>query len=86
MEWTISDQMVSSTILYSALRPRRVVIDMLTMTMHLVYCLTPSYYVMPAEEMEIEGIANPMCEVFPRVASCRYYRFGTGGEESGRPG
>jgi hypothetical protein len=33
---------------------------------------------MPLEEREVEG-SNPMCETFPRIASCNYIRYGMGG-------
>ena len=31
----------------------------------------------------MRGILNPMCEVFPRVASCTYWKFGGGGRQTG---
>ena len=33
----------------------------------------------PPEEMRMRQ--NPMCFVFPRIVSCNYHRFGTGGRE-----
>ena len=39
---------------------------------------------MPPEESSIQGLLNPMCEVFPRVASCKYWRYGTGGGQTGK--
>ena len=36
------------------------------------------YYQLPLEERELEG-SNPMCETFPRIASCNYVRYGLGG-------
>ena len=39
---------------------------------------------MPPEESSIQNILNPMCEVFPRVASCKYWRYGTGGGQTGK--
>ena len=29
----------------------------------------------PVEERSLNTTANPMCEVFPKVASCDYYRY-----------
>ena len=42
------------------------------------------YYSLPAEEIDIWNIKNPMCEAFPRVASCTFHRYGTGGRQEGR--
>ena len=36
-------------------------------------------YSIPPEEMRMRQ--NPMCFVFPRIVSCNYHRFGTGGRE-----
>ena len=41
-----------------------------------------SYYNQPPEESAIKGLKNPMCEAFPRVASCTYWRYGTGGGQN----
>ena len=41
------------------------------------------YYSLPAEEIDIWNIKNPMCEAFPRVASCTFHRYGTGGRQEG---
>lgn len=41
------------------------------------------FYQVPAEEAVMRGILNPMCEVFPRVASCTYWKFGGGGRQTG---
>jgi len=38
------------------------------------------YYRLPPEEQKMVGRTNPMCETFPRIASCDYHRFGTGGK------
>eukprot|EP00092_Neocalanus_flemingeri_P004139 GFUD01004453.1.p1 GENE.GFUD01004453.1~~GFUD01004453.1.p1 ORF type:complete len:480 (-),score=121.93 GFUD01004453.1:122-1561(-) len=40
------------------------------------------YYSLPAEETTLENIHNPMCEAFPRVASCTYYQYGAGGGQN----
>jgi len=40
------------------------------------------YYSLPPEETTLEDIHNPMCEAFPRVASCTYYQYGTGGKQN----
>ena len=37
------------------------------------------YYSLPSEEINMMGILNPMCEAFPRVASCTFHKYGTGG-------
>ncbi|XP_040576862.1 innexin inx2-like [Lepeophtheirus salmonis] len=39
------------------------------------------YYLLPPEEQKKFAV-NPMCYTFPRISSCDYYRFGTGGENS----
>ena len=36
------------------------------------------YYSVPQEERESYDV-NPMCEAFPRIATCNYYRYGGGG-------
>ena len=33
------------------------------------------YFNMPVEERQ-DAMRNPMCEAFPRIASCNYYRLG----------
>ena len=38
------------------------------------------YYRLPPEEQMMSNRVNPMCETFPRIASCDYHRFGTGGK------
>jgi len=38
-----------------------------------------SYYRLPEEEQRLQK--NPMCEVFPRIASCNYWRWGSGGRQ-----
>ena len=40
------------------------------------------YYNLPAEESAMAQIKNPMCEVFPRVANCTYWRYGSGGGQT----
>lgn len=40
---------------------------------------TVAYYNLPEEEYAMEGITNPMCTTFPRVASCNYIRWGPAG-------
>lgn len=39
------------------------------------------YYLLPREEQEMPGVINPMCYTFPRIASCKYHRWGTGGDQ-----
>ena len=38
------------------------------------------YYRMPADE-RADFMVNPMCEAFPRIAACHYYRYGSGGRQ-----
>jgi len=40
------------------------------------------YYSYPPEEIKILDLHNPMCEAFPRVASCTFRKFGSGGRVS----
>lgn len=40
------------------------------------------FYSLPPEELLLEDARNPMCEAFPRVASCTYYQYGSGGKQS----
>ena len=42
------------------------------------------YFMLPAEEREHPDTINPMCEVFPKQAACRYYRYGMGGGSDNR--
>ena len=42
------------------------------------------YYNNPEEENQVQGKTNPMCDTFPRVASCDYVRYGTGGMQEVR--
>ena len=39
---------------------------------------------MEPEERKLNGIVDPMCEVFPKMAACRYHRYGMGGREDNR--
>lgn len=39
------------------------------------------YYLLPEEEHRMPGVKNPMCNTFPRIASCDYWRFGSGGKQ-----
>jgi hypothetical protein len=39
---------------------------------------------LPPEEREDPKTINPMCEVFPKQAACRYYRYGMGGGSDNR--
>lgn len=41
------------------------------------------YYLLPAEELAMRDLVNPMCEAFPRVASCTYWKYGGGGRQTG---
>jgi len=41
------------------------------------------YYSYPPEEIQVLDMVNPMCEAFPRVASCTFYKYGSGGEVVG---
>ena len=43
-----------------------------------------SYFNKPEEEIKLTEGINPMCEAFPRVASCNYVRYGTGGVQEVR--
>ena len=42
------------------------------------------YYNMVPEERALVHASNPMCEAFPRIASCHYVRYGSGGREDTR--
>ena len=42
------------------------------------------YYNLPPEERSLSHGYNPMCEAFPRIASCDYVRYGTGGAQENR--
>jgi len=37
------------------------------------------YYLLPDEEQRMPGRKNPMCNTFPRIASCNYWRWGSAG-------
>ncbi|XP_023325624.1 innexin inx2 isoform X2 [Eurytemora carolleeae] len=39
------------------------------------------YYSIPEEERGLYGNHNPMCQTFPRVVSCTYFRYGGGGRQ-----
>jgi len=39
------------------------------------------YYLLPTEEQQMFGVINPMCNTFPRIASCTYWRWGGGGHQ-----
>jgi len=39
------------------------------------------YYLLPEEEQRMPGVKNPMCNTFPRIASCTYWRWGSGGAQ-----
>jgi len=39
------------------------------------------YYQLPEEEQRMPGRKNPMCNTFPRIASCDYWRWGSGGRQ-----
>jgi len=39
------------------------------------------YYQLPEEEQRMPGQKNPMCNTFPRIASCDYWRWGSGGKQ-----
>jgi len=39
------------------------------------------YYLLPEEEQRMPGVKNPMCNAFPRIASCDYWRYGAGGRQ-----
>jgi len=39
------------------------------------------YYILPEEEQHMPGVKNPMCNTFPRIASCNYWRWGSGGSQ-----
>ena len=41
------------------------------------------YYNLPPEERSLTQGFNPMCEAFPRVASCTFWKYGTGGKPVG---
>jgi len=39
------------------------------------------YYQLPEEEQRMPGRKNPMCNTFPRIAACDYWRWGSGGRQ-----
>jgi len=39
------------------------------------------YYLLPPEEQRMPGVKNPMCNAFPRIANCDYWRWGSGGRQ-----
>ena len=41
------------------------------------------YYAYPPEEIVQLDLVNLMCEAFPRVASCTFWKYGTGGKPVG---
>ena len=41
------------------------------------------YYNYPPEEITQLDLVNPMCEAFPRVASCTFWKYGSGGKPTG---
>ena len=43
---------------------------------------TWNFFKSPEEERILNKLPNPMCETFPRIASCNYHYFGTGGDQS----
>ena len=42
------------------------------------------YYTIEPEERKLQELNDPMCEVFPKMAACRYQRYGMGGREDNR--
>ena len=42
------------------------------------------YYSLQPEERKMQGLNDPMCEIFPKIAACRYHRYGMGGQEDDR--
>ncbi|TRY77741.1 hypothetical protein TCAL_08525 [Tigriopus californicus] len=42
-----------------------------------------AFYQLPPEETTASGLINPMCEAFPRVVSCTYWKYGSGGRQTG---
>lgn len=42
------------------------------------------YYTIEPEERVRQELNDPMCEVFPKMAACRYQRYGMGGREDNR--
>lgn len=42
------------------------------------------YYTIEPEERVRLGLVDPMCEVFPKMAACKYHRYGMGGREDTR--
>ena len=41
-----------------------------------------NYYNTPSAERVEYDLSNPMCETFPRIATCRYIRYGSGGGQT----
>ena len=48
-----------------------------------IYSYIFRYYSLPEEEIRILDLPNPMCESFPRVASCTFWKYGSGGRPVG---
>jgi hypothetical protein len=48
-----------------------------------VHNIAARFYQLPTDEVAFSNHVNPMCEVFPRVASCTYWKYGTGGQQVG---
>lgn len=44
------------------------------------------YYSVIPEERTRQGLVDPMCELFPKMAACMYHRYGMGGREDQRHG
>ena len=44
-------------------------------------CKALIYYRLPEEEIRLKGLKNPLCNAFPRIASCDFYQFGSGGHQ-----
>jgi len=39
------------------------------------------YYLLPSEEQRLPFVKNPMCQTFPRIAACNYWRWGGSGSQ-----
>lgn len=42
------------------------------------------YYSVIPEERKLQGLLDPFCELFPKMAACNYHRYGMGGREDQR--
>ena len=56
---------------------------MITLHQNIFQFIFRYYTIEPEERVRLE-LNDPMCEVFPKMAACRYQRYGMGGREDNR--